>query len=70
MFSNQKKFRDKLMPSPPPAHQICSHLDICTMGVLKDKRESAALCTVSFDSPFDKIFAEESTIAISDIGPP
>jgi len=60
--------RDKMMPPAAPAHQICSHLDVCTMGVLKDKRESAGLCAVSFDSPFDRIFAEESTIAISDIG--
>jgi len=57
----------KLMPSAPPANQICEHLDICTMGALRDKRESAALCAVSFDAPFDRIFTVESTIAISDI---
>jgi len=59
--------RSKLMVKPPAAGTICEHLDVCTMGVLKDKRESAALCAVSFDSPFDRIFCVESTQAIADI---
>ena len=60
-------FREKLMPQGPSAIDICAHLDVHTMGTLKDKRESAGICVTSFDPPFSRIFKEEATVALSDI---